>query len=94
MKQKKSTHVRKSRYTSKTARPEHLQYTNAQRTGTQKCRRKRRFRLKPQVKIGGIIILALLIVSVGYHTFFTDKKTGTGKAQEALSKNAKKPITL
>ena len=90
MKQKKSAHVRKSRYTSKTARPEHLQYTNAQRTET----RKRRFRLKPQVKIGGIIILALLIIFAGYRTFFIDKKTGTGKAQVALSKNAKEADNL
>lgn len=90
MKQKRSTHVRKSRYTSKTARPEHLQYTNAQRTET----RKRRFRLKPQVKIGGIIILALLIIFAGYRTFFIDKKTGTGKAQVALSKNAKEADNL
>ncbi len=41
-------------------------------------------------KSEGIIILALLIVSVGYHTFFTDKKTGTGKARRLFSKNAKR----
>ena len=94
MKQKRSTHVRKSRYTSKTARPEHLQHTNAQNPGTRKRRRKRRFRLKSQVKIGGIIILALLIIFAGYRTFFIDKKTGTGKAQVALSKNAKEADNL
>ena len=53
------------------------------------CRRKRRFRLKPQVKIAGILILVFLLGLAGSRIFSSGKGSDGKKAKEAMAKSAK-----
>ena len=58
MNQKRKSQLRKSRYKKKSARHEDLPSTVQRETQKRKQRRgRKRFRLKPQITIGGIIIL-------------------------------------
>lgn len=84
MNQKRKTPFRESGHKEKSARPEHLQKAIVQ----ERARKRRSFRLKPQVKIGGIIILVLLLVLSGSMIFLSGKKTGSGNAREVLSAKA------
>lgn len=86
MNQKRKTPFRESGHKEKSARPEHLQRAIVQ----ERARKRRNFRLKPQVKIGGIIILVLLLVLSGSMIFLSGKKTGSGNAREVLSAKAEK----
>lgn len=52
-------------------------------------RRRRRFRLKPQFKIGGILFLVLLLVFAGGRIFLSGKQTDNKKVKAAASKDAK-----
>ena len=91
MNQKRKSQLRKSRYKKKSARPEYFQSTVQQETQKRKQRRgRKRFRLKPQITIGGIIILVLLIVLAGSRLFLSGTKAGSDKAQAVSSSNAKK----
>ena len=91
MNQKRKSQLRKSRYKKKSARPEYLQSTVQRETQKRKQRRgRKRFRLKPQITIGGIIILVLLIVLAGSRLFLSGTKAGSDKAQAVSSSNAKK----
>ena len=91
MNQKRKSQLRKSRYKKKSARPEYLPSTVQRETQKRKQRRgRKRFRLKPQITIGGIIILVLLIVLAGSRLFLSGTKAGSDKAQAVSSSNAKK----
>lgn len=70
MNQKRKTPFRESGHKEKSARPEHLQKAIVQ----ERARKRRSFRLKPQVKIGGIIILVLLLVFSGSMIFCPVKR--------------------
>lgn len=85
---------------SKSARPETRKTAQAHRqqtTGTHSSaaarlrsrHRRKRFRLKPQVKIGGILILVLLIIFSGSRVLFSGKKAESKKTKEVVSKEAK-----
>lgn len=85
---------------SKSARPETRKTVQAHRqqtTGTHSSaaarlrsrHRRKRFRLKPQVKIGGILILALLIIFSGSRVLFSGKKAESKKTKAVTSKEAK-----
>ena len=52
-------------------------------------RRKRRFRLKPQVKIAGILILVFLLGLAGSRIFSSGKGSDNKKTKEAMVKSAK-----
>lgn len=95
MNRKRKSQLRKSRYKKKSARPEYLQSTVQRETQKRKQRRgRKRFRLKPQITIGGIIILVLLIVLAGSRLFLSGTKAGSDKAQAVSSSNAKKQKEL
>ena len=52
-------------------------------------RRRRHFRLKPQVKIAGILILVFLLGLAGSRIFSSGKGSDGKKAKEAMAKSAK-----
>ena len=53
------------------------------------CRRKRRFRLKTQVKIAGILILVFLLGLAGSRIFSSGKGSDNKKTKETMVKSAK-----
>ena len=77
---------RKTQSSEKPARPVQHQ-TAASRHRSR--RRRRRFRLKPQFKIGGILFLVLLLVFAGGRIFLSGKQTDNKKVKAAASKDAK-----
>ena len=77
---------RKTQSSEKPARPVQHQ-TAASRHRSR--RRRRRFRLKPQFKIGGILFLVVLLVFAGGRIFLSGKQTDNKKVKAAASKDAK-----